>query len=183
MAGPKLIAICGPKRAGKDTLASHLVSKYGYTRIALADPIKHVVGYMFGFNEKQMETDDKDAVDPRWGISPRQALQFFGTEVMQYKIQELLPDIGRMFWTRSMLANMDPEKNYVVSDVRFHHECDALRRIGATVIKIERDLGHSDAHSSEQEHKDIEGDITIVNDSTIDDMLSKIDSYMEINRI
>lgn len=180
MVAPKLIAICGPKRAGKDTLASHLVSKYGYTRIALADPIKHVVGYMFGFNTHQMESDDKEVIDPRWGISPRQALQFFGTEVMQYKIQELLPDIGRMFWTQSMLANMDPAKTYVVSDVRFHHECDALRNIGATVIKIERAIKQNDTHSSEQEQKDIKADITIVNNSTIEAMLADLDSYMKI---
>lgn len=178
MVAPKLIAICGPKRAGKDTLASHLVSNYGYTRIALADPIKHVVGYMFNFNEKQMETDDKDAIDPRWGISPRQALQFFGTEVMQYKIQELLPDVGRMFWTRCMLANIDPLKTYVVSDVRFHHECDALREIGATVIKVERTIEHNDAHASELEHRDILADVTIINDSTIESLLSKLDSYI-----
>lgn len=174
---PKLIAICGAKRSGKDTIAAHLVSKYGYTRIALADPIKQVVGHMFGFTSMQMETDDKESIDPRWNISPRQALQFFGTEVMQYKIQELLPNIGRMFWTKSLIASMNPEKIYVVSDVRFHHECDALKEIGAFVIKVERSsTNNKDTHSSEQEHKDIKADIVISNDSTIEELLFKLDN-------
>ena len=85
-----------------------------------------------------------------------------------------------MFWTQSMLANMDPAKTYVVSDVRFHHECDALRNIGATVIKIERAIKQNDTHSSEQEQKDIKADITIVNNSTIEAMLADLDSYMKI---
>lgn len=181
MPTPKLIALCGAKRSGKDTLAAHLVVKHGYIRKALADPIKHVVGYMFGFSHEQMETDAKEEQDPRWGISPRQALQFFGTEMMQYKIQELLPGIGRMFWTRSLIASLDPVQKYAISDVRFVHEYNALREQGALVIKVVRPtLQNSDTHASEQEYKDIQADITLINDSTIEDLLIKLDNALAI---
>lgn len=176
---PKLIAICGAKRSGKDTIAAHLVEKHGYTRVALADPIKQAVGYMFGFTGEQMETDDKEAVDARWGISPRRALQFFGTEVMQYKLQELLPGVGRMFWTKRLLNGMEPGKTYVVSDVRFHHECEALREAGALVIKVERpSVVSTDGHPSEVEQRDIAGDVLVVNDGTIDQLLSRVDGAL-----
>lgn len=176
---PKLIAICGAKRSGKDTIAMHLVSKHGYERLALADPIKSVVGLLFGFTDAQMETDDKETIDERWGVSPRAALQFFGTEVMQYKIQELLPGIGRLFWTRCLVNKIDPGKTYVISDVRFHHECDALREAGAFVIKLDRpSVQSSDAHASEVEQRDIAGDAYITNDGGIEGLLSKVDAML-----
>jgi hypothetical protein len=96
---PKIIAICGAKRSGKDVLADYLVKKYNYERLAFADPLKLTVKNLFNFDDDQLGigedkgTDKKDIIDERWGITPRAALQFFGTEIMQEKIQELLPNI------------------------------------------------------------------------------------------
>ena len=91
----RIIAICGAKRSGKDVLASHIVNKYGYTRLSFAEPLKHIVKLLFDFNDQQVgliegSNDEKDTLDERWGISPRKALQFVGTEILQNKIQELL---------------------------------------------------------------------------------------------
>lgn len=45
----KVIGIAGEKRCGKDTAASYLVEKYGYTRIAFADRLKAFVNTTFSF--------------------------------------------------------------------------------------------------------------------------------------
>ena len=43
---PKIIAICGAKRSGKDVLAQHLVNKYNYERVSfdtgVAEPVLNV---------------------------------------------------------------------------------------------------------------------------------------------
>ena len=109
---PKIIAICGAKRSGKDVLAEHLVNKYNYERVAFANPLKVAVKNLFNFDDDQVGigkdegTDRKDIVDERWGITPRAALQFFGTEIMQEKIQELLPNMKRNFFANTL-------KNYI----------------------------------------------------------------------
>ena len=36
---PKIIGISGRKYHGKDTIGDYLVNKYGYKKIAFADPI------------------------------------------------------------------------------------------------------------------------------------------------
>ena len=96
---PRIVAICGPKGAGKDALADHLVSVYGYEKIKFADVLKDAVGILFGFTREQMDDGDlKEVVDIRWGVTPRKVLQFFGTEVMQYKLQELMPNMDRNSW-------------------------------------------------------------------------------------
>lgn len=135
---PRIIAICGAKRSGKDVLAEHLVRKYNYERIAFAEPLKHAIKTLFNFDDEQVGigedtgTGKKDALDERWGITPRAALQFFGTEVMQEKIQELLPDIKRNFFANTLKnyikTGMDANEGqrFVISDLRFLHEYEVL---------------------------------------------------------
>lgn len=178
---PKLVAICGAKRSGKDTIAGHLVDTRGYRRLAFADPMKHIVGYLFGFSRSQMETDEKDESDARWNISPRQALQFFGTEMMQYKIQELLPDVGRLFWVKRLSAEIERDGLYVISDLRFVHEYEELKKEGAYVIRVERPtVEQSDAHASEQDYKNIPADLVLINDSDVASLLIKLDDALSV---
>ena len=40
---PKIIAICGVMRSGKDTIANHLVENYGYENVKIADTLKRVL--------------------------------------------------------------------------------------------------------------------------------------------
>ena len=180
-----IIAICGPKRSGKDTIADHLISKYNYEKIKIADPLKSVTKELFGFTEDQIgETDAKDIIDERWGITPRKALQFFGTEVMQYKIQELLPDIGRKFWINRLIAGLPMEDSkYVISDLRFLHEYEELykkTKDNLCIIKVFRPgkTDEKDTHVSELEYKAIKEDILLINDGNIGDLLVKLDNAL-----
>ena len=128
---PKIIAICGAKRSGKDVLAEHIVKHYNYERVAFANPLKQAVKALFGFDDEQVETDKKDVVDENWGITPRAALQFFGTEIMQEKIQELLPDMKRNFFANTL-------KNYIAS----HRDADD----GQSASHRDADDGQSASH-------------------------------------
>lgn len=183
---PQIIAICGYKRSGKDTIANYLC-KYGYKNIKIADQLKTVIKQLFNFTDDQLELDEKENIDKRWKISPRQAMQFFGTEIMQYEIQKLLPDIGRTFWIRSFiekyLVNTDANNNekYVISDMRFLHEYEELKKYNIFVIMVNRNTIDTinminEHHSSEKEYLQIPADIILNNNSTIKDLLIKIDN-------
>ena len=197
---PLIIAICGVKRCGKDTVASYVCSKIdGSEHRKIAQPLKDVCASLFQFTKAQMEEDEKDAIDPKWGITPRDAMKFVGTEMMQYKMQELLPDIGRTFWIKqfiSNISNIKQTKHIVISDMRFMHEYTMLKAAFPTsiVIKIvkptnahahthaymstcqNRQHEHEhDGHSSEQEWASIPEDVLIVNDGTISDLYKCVD--------
>ena len=43
-----IIGLTGYKGSGKDTAASHLVEKYGFTRVAFADKLKKSAAACFG---------------------------------------------------------------------------------------------------------------------------------------
>jgi len=194
---PRIIAICGAKRSGKDVLAEHLVKRHKYERVAFANPLKQAVKALFNFNDEQVETDIKDVVDEKWGITPRAALQFFGTEIMQEKIQELLPDIKRNFFANTLKnyitercdADTDGQKtSFVISDMRFLHEYEMLysipniRKEDVLSIRVIRPSGVAvaDIHKSELEYVNIPYDVVLVNNSTIENYLAKFDKIMEI---
>ena len=154
----RIIAICGAKRSGKDVLASHIVNKYGYTRLSFAEPLKHIVKLLFDFNDQQVgliegSNDEKDTLDERWGISPRKALQFVGTEILQNKIQELLPNIKRDYFANILLSKIEYNKTYVISDLRFIHEYDKIKHLDIQIIKVIRpSIITDEQHLSENEY-------------------------------
>jgi len=177
-----IVAICGMKRCGKDTVANRLFGLLpNYKHEKISAPLKAVCGTLFNWPNSQMEDDTKDDVDPRWGISPRTALQFVGTEVMQYKMQELLPDIGRKFWIKKLLDG-NINSNMIISDMRFVHEYDMIRahRAHSLVIKVTRpSLLNTSNHSSEKEWELIKEDVLICNNGTIDELYARVDHVIK----
>lgn len=179
---PTIICICGKRRSGKDVAAHYIEQQYNFKHVKLASPLKTVISILFGFSDEQMETDLKEEEDRFWKISPRQAMQFLGTEIMQHEIQKMLPWIGKTFFVRRLLQDNNPkEKPIVISDMRFLHEYEYLKEFNPLVIRIVRDQSFynaaCDTHISEVECDKIPA-IDIVNDGTIQDLRDKLDSLL-----
>ena len=195
-----IIAICGAKRSGKDVLAKHLVATRGFKKLSFAEPLKKAVRELFNFNDIQVGIDEenavgdeKDIVDERWGISPRKALQFFGTEIMQHSINELIPNTNRGFFADILLSRISGNScdSYVISDMRFLHEYNKLKSMtkardacSLIVVKISRPSINiaevkRDSHISENEYIDIPYDVEIINDGAISDLTDLFDIYYD----
>jgi dephospho-CoA kinase len=186
---PSIVAICGVKRAGKDTVANILCDEYGYTNIKVAEGLKDMLKLLFAFTDGQLETDEKDIICPRWGVTPRSLMQFFGTEIMQYELSTILPHVGRRFWIMQLINKHiahNPSKRFVISDMRFVHEYESLLPFSPFVIKVDRNISTQyDAHISEQEFTRIPTDWVVNNNNDINalknDILVKFDSMMAIH--
>lgn len=176
---PRVVALCGLKRCGKDTVAQYMVEKYGYEHVKFSGKLKQMMKLLFDFTDDQIETDEKDKVDARWNTTPRKLMQFFGTEVMQYKVQEVLPDIGRNYFANSISVSLDKNpRNIVISDMRFVHEYEALKHHSMIVVEVIRDSCIQDTHISENEYKKIPKNFVINNHHTLEDLYSEIDSII-----
>ena len=181
----KIIAICGVKRSGKDTLADYIVSRYGFEKIRIADPLKHMCKGLFGLTDAQIEGDDKEVIDPRWGVAPRAILQFVGTEMFQFKLQKLMPHVGRSFWMRQLLET-HTHGCFVISDMRFLHEYEILKAAepDLVVIKLMRDTVKSNSfseHSSEKEWDRIPATMTIRNDTSIEQLYREFEAQYHLD--
>jgi len=182
----QIIAFIGKKRSGKDIATNYLCNMYDFVPMKVAQGLKDGVKVMFGLTDDQIEGSVKEVNDARYGVTPRQIMQFVGTEMMQYKLQELIPGIGRSFWIRKLcetIKQKHPNKNIAISDVRFCHEVDELRKEFGTNVLIVRIcrpcIPDNDLHISEQEYKNIIPDFTIINDSSIEHFHHQLDKILD----
>jgi len=144
-----LIGLSGKKQSGKSTIASFLRQDKGFFEVSWAEPLKtHIGKDLFGFTEEQVNGTEaeKEAVDPRWGKSPRWVLQHFGTEVFR----SFDPDFWVKVGTREIADRLDQGYDVVVADCRFPNEMEAVRRLGGIAVRVVR-MGQvsKDTHVSE----------------------------------
>ena len=165
-----LIGISGKKRSGKDTVGAMVVewlNEHGFdaAQVAFADQLKDEVAEATGVNRRMQEMDKE-----RW----RPILQWWGVEFRRHYF-------GQDYWVSKMtqkLLAMD-EDLAVVTDVRFRDEADFIRASGGFVVRVERETGLQDGHSSET---DLDGysefQATLSNDGTLDDLEEKVYRFM-----
>lgn len=178
----KIIGIVGRRRAGKDLVASHLLQK-GYENKKFVGPMKNALKALFDLSHEQVEGDLKEVVDERWRVTPRQLMQFFGTEMMQYKLPELMPWLGRNFAVHRMfLDDESAQSNFCVSDVRFQHEVDAIHQHGGITIHLHREtpLTDVDQHQSEAGIDTLQCTHDIDNNGTIEQLFAAIEKIINV---
>ena len=147
----------------------------------------------FNLTDEQLYDEKlKEEIDPRWGVSPRKLMQKVGTDIFQYLIHEIIPELKgdhRNHWVDLFkewyldLKEKDPNLKIVISDARFLHEVKTIKELGGIVCKIIRpnekfnDPINFDHHLSENEINYIPEqyiDSIIINDGSLEDMYKKI---------
>jgi hypothetical protein len=189
-----IIGLIGQKRVGKDTVAAMLKDiNHDFKTFALAEPIKDIARIMFNFTEKQLYDDEKDMVDPRWGIKPRDFFEQFGTEIMQFDIYKYLPNLEknipqRLFWVKSLMNKIGNDKDIIITDVRGLHELKEIKKKGAIFIKIVKpnkqcndssssSNSNNTMHITQQEANEIGDEFVfdkIINDGSLTDLNNKV---------
>lgn len=180
-----IIGISGLKRNGKDTIANYLCDNYGYQRIAFADPLKEVARVMFEFNDEQLYGSEKEVVDEYWQLTPRQALNFVGIDLIKNNMDKLDPKFGKNFWIHCAKRKVDeilkenPDAVIVFSDVRYPDECELIRKLNGFIIRVERPCYLTvDSHESESHVMNLKVDAIIQNDGSIDDLHKRVSELL-----
>ena len=107
-----ILALSGPRACGKSTIAKHLVTNHGYTRLAFADALREIAkcaGDQF--------IDDRNYL-ARLGTTLREMWPRFLLDVISQKIARI-------------------EGPVVIEDIRFPTEFDFCKSIGAVTIRLE----------------------------------------------
>jgi hypothetical protein len=179
-----LIGITGHKFSGKSTVAKMLSEKLGYEIHSFADKLKDITCVLSGCTREQLEDYDfketelvPDYLQPYCGNAKkptfRAFLQYFGSEVMR--------GVNDSIWIDCTLSNCG--ENAIISDCRFPNEAKAVKARGGIVIKVVRpDAKAEDGHQSETLIDEIDADYTLWNDTTLENLVTNVDSLVRLLR-
>ena len=170
-----IIGLSGYAQSGKDTVAEILVRKFGFQRVAFADPIREfcydfnpIVGYVANEPIFLRNVVDRDG----WEVAKknpqvRQTLQAVGVSARNI--------FGENFWIDRALRRTDIFGKWVITDVRFRNEANAIWNLPAMapgqVWRVERPgVAAVNSHVSETQLDDYPFDCTIVNAGSLEDL-------------
>lgn len=132
-----IIALTGPQQVGKSTTAESLVRHHNYARVAFADPLYLMLASLMGLSSDEVRRLEKNQpIEALNGRTLRHALQTLGTEWGRKLID---PEIWVCACTRRVKYLSSKGIPVVVDDCRFDNEMDALRVIGAKIVRLHRD--------------------------------------------
>lgn len=170
-----IIGLTGKARSGKDSAANALIQQ-GYIKMAFADPLKRAVAALTGEVLNAYHSDElKEAVTPALGVTRRKGLQDLGTAIRSVFGSETFVRLLQY----GILRGNPGHRYYVVSDVRYPNEAQALRDMGGTIIQISRPdhaglTGLEALHSSEAGLPPELIDDTVVNDGSLEDLYRQV---------
>ena len=200
-----IVGIIGLINSGKSTIANILVEDYGFIKVSFADSLKDSVAAIFGWDRQLLQGDTQESrnwreqVDEYWSnvmqhpVTPRWVLQHIGTEVMR-------DHFHKNIWVHSLMRRTnDPNKNYVISDVRFANEVDVILSQQGEIWEVQRPplpdwysekfndteelrrfmtVYHPEIHSSEWEWRLVKRNHIVRNVGSLQDLKNKVSAII-----
>ena len=201
----RLVGLSGYARSGKDEAAKVLVEEYGFKRIAFADKLRD---FLYALNPivrhinakvqvktpggKNLMLDEKTPSTITLGVRLRDVIDRYGWDGYKetpysQEIRELLQRLGTeagrqtlwdSIWIDAALHDLDPNGNYVVTDVRFPNEAEAITQRGGRLVRIIRDgVGPANSHASETSLDDYPFIHGLRNDGSLEDFRENVRVY------
>ena len=124
----KIVILTGLKGSGKDEVAKILINKFGYKKLAFANLLKDTLASLLDWPRDGLEgttpeqREWREKIDPKYGFSPRQALQKVGTELLRDQLYKNI-------WVDAVLRQIAKSKHakFVITDCRYANEIFAFK--------------------------------------------------------
>jgi hypothetical protein len=180
-----VIGIAGKKRSGKDTIARVIrnIKPESFT-YHMSKPLKKSCAILFDLDNSQLHEENKDVLDHRWGLTPRQIFQKLGTDFLRNAYDPQFFIIHLDYFLKSNNARLfygASNKDFVIiPDIRFQNEVDYIKeKWEGKVIRVVRDFGFDDPHPSEREILNLKNiDYEIDNNSSLYDLNNSAYKFM-----
>lgn len=194
MKTPRIIGISGRIRAGKDTTGHILqlldaklpyrvdiaLENYQFETLSkwkikkFAGKLKEIGGILTGVSPALFEDQEfkNSSMGPLWNnMTYRTFLQRLGTEAVRMNIHTNA-------WVNATMSDFTDADHWLVTDVRFPNEAQAIKDAGGIVIRVQRDSQENEdvsgLHESETALDDWNFDHIIRNYGTLQDLEQQV---------
>ncbi len=160
------------------SVASILIDRYGYRRVAFADTIREFL----------YEINPMVACSPTGYLKDLVNLVGWDKAKQEPQIRRLLQDLGvaarklidEDIWVTVALRNISPDDRVVITDVRFENEASQISALGGQLWRVKR-LGVDavNAHVSETQMDGYQVDQIFLNNGTVDDLALLVQIRMQ----
>lgn len=166
-----IIGISGRIGSGKDTLAQAIqeIDRSWEVR-KFAGKLKQVASLLTGVDTSKFEDQEfkKQWMSPDWGMTYREFLQKLGTDAVR-------DGLHTNAWVNALMAEYDNHTvspNWLITDVRFPNEAEAVERRGGLMVRTTRgiELPAEGLHASETALDNYPFRAVIDNNGTIQDL-------------
>lgn len=203
-----ILGIIGLINSGKSTVANILVEEHNFIKVSFADSLKDAVAAIFGWPRDLLQGDTEESriwreqPDEYWSnvmghpVTPRWVLQHIGTDVMREHFHKSI-------WVHSLMKKLnEPNKNYVISDVRFLNEVDVILLQQGQIWEVQRppmpdwynipfedyndlarhmDIYYPKVHKSEWDWRLVKRNTVLLNDGSLESLRDKIKKILSTN--
>lgn len=200
-----VIGVHGVARSGKDTVVNYLVENHGYTRVALADPVREAY---YGQNpvvrvpQSQMAElglEDNGLAEGFVGFDPVLEINFIevqgivnaigweaakSIEDVRVGLQRMGTEAGRNIhgndcWIKLAEKKIESLDKVAISDIRFENESALVRdKYQGVVLEVRRPRTTSvNDHISDKGLPSELVDVYIENDGTLEDLAAQVKVY------
>lgn len=177
-----IIGISGKVGSGKDTVA-HFIKQHdpSFQSKAFAYKLKKIVSLLAGCDfELTLTQEGKNVYIEQFGKTVGEMLQQVGTDALR-------DNFDKNVWINGLFTDLKPGHNYIITDVRFKNEADALKAKGGYLVRVNRPInpiaensGRDLKHPSETDLDDYAHfDAIIENKGTLDDLEYTVTRLLE----
>lgn len=178
-----IVALTGPKGSGKDTvgrLICEMYPQYNPVTIAFADPIKKTVNHIFNLSDEAEYNYDRlkrstlklEDEEEYYSIDGRRLVREIGMLMRSYDTQQFNNYVA------GKIRN-EPDRLWIVTDMRFDDEYIMLKDMGASIVKLIRPSYNYDGHITERGFDDHLVDIKLMNDGDLEYLKIRVEYTMK----
>jgi len=181
----KLIGMAGKSRSGKDLAAQYIrdiIRKKDPSRltgaVGFADGVKYTASEALSINRMTFFEDENKEnlyyINETTVLTGREILQKVGTEMFR---NTLCGD----FWVYRLMKviKSQPDFFFIITDIRFVNEVEAIEAAGGIVMHLTRDTGLTDDHPSETSLDSYTFPCEINNDGTKEELYKELENWIK----
>lgn len=175
---PILLGLSGHKQSGKDTVYKFINDIIPITHKSFGENLKIVAAALLNCDYRDFESEKFKSSESI--IRKNDTEYYTNREILQLLGTDICRSISPTIWIDTLFCNFNPSCRWIVTDVRFPNEAQAIKDRGGKLIRIERNTGLVDRHLSETALDNFKDwDIIIDNNSTLKDLKINVNCCMK----